>query len=112
MTLWNETKSVPVSKEQVWLAYKKVRSNNGKSGVAQYLEPLIRGWVNYYGKFRLSALNPVFQLLGRTLVMWACKRYKRYKTSVNRAYKWLKRVREQFPGLFYHWRLGFSQLNA
>jgi hypothetical protein len=26
MTLWNETKSVPVSKEQVWLAYKKVRS--------------------------------------------------------------------------------------
>ena len=33
MTLWNETKSVPVSKEQVWHAYKKVRSNAGSAGV-------------------------------------------------------------------------------
>jgi RNA-directed DNA polymerase len=33
MTLWNETKSVPVSKEQVWLAYKKVLSNHGGAGI-------------------------------------------------------------------------------
>ena len=32
-------------------------------GVAQFLNPYIRGWVNYYGKFRKSAMNPVFQLL-------------------------------------------------
>ena len=35
MTLWNETKSVPVSKEQVWYAYKKVRSNYGSAGIDQ-----------------------------------------------------------------------------
>jgi RNA-directed DNA polymerase len=35
MTLWNETKSVPVSKDQVWLAYKKVRSNAGSAGIDQ-----------------------------------------------------------------------------
>src|SRR5574344_2846011 len=35
MTLWNETKSVPVSKQQVWLAYKKVRSNAGSAGIDQ-----------------------------------------------------------------------------
>ncbi len=33
MNLWNETKSVPLSKERVWLAYKKVRSNHGSAGV-------------------------------------------------------------------------------
>jgi RNA-directed DNA polymerase len=33
MNLWNETKSVPVSKQQVWLAYKKVRSNGGSAGI-------------------------------------------------------------------------------
>ena len=76
-------------------------------GVAQFLEPYIRGWVNYYGKYRLSAMNSVFQLLKRRLVTWARKRYKRYKTSLTRAYAWLERVRVQFPGLFYHWRLGF-----
>ena len=81
-------------------------------GVAQFLEPYIRGWVNYYGKYRLSALNSVFQLLKRRLVMWARTRYKRYKTSLTRAYAWLERVRAQFSGLFYHWRLGFYSYNA
>lgn len=77
-------------------------------GVAQFLDPFIRGWVNYYGKFRLSAMNPIFQLLRKRLVRWARKRYKRYKTSLNRAYDWLERIKKQFPYLFYQWRLGFS----
>ena len=77
-------------------------------GVAQFLEPYIRGWVNYYGKFRLFAMNPVFQWLRKRLVRWARKRYKRYKTSLTRAYKWLERIKKQFPNLFYQWRLGFS----
>jgi len=77
-------------------------------GVAKFLEPYIRGWINYYGKFRIWEMNPIFQLLRRRLVTWARKRYKRYKTSINRAYDWLKRIKEQFPWLFYHWRLGFS----
>jgi RNA-directed DNA polymerase len=77
-------------------------------GVAQFLEPIIRGWVNYYGRFRLWELNPIFQILRRRLVMWVCKRYKRYRTRLNKAYEWLGRVKEQYPTLFYHWRLGFS----
>ena len=82
-------------------------THNSIVGVAQFLEPYIRGWINYYGKFRISMLNPIFQLLNRKLVQWARKRYKRYKTSINRAYDWLKRIRMQFPTLFYQWRLGF-----
>ena len=35
MTLWNETRSVPASKEQGLLAYKKVHSNQGSAGVDQ-----------------------------------------------------------------------------
>jgi hypothetical protein len=50
-------------------------------GVAQFLNPFIRGWVNYYGKFRKSAMNPVFHLLCKRLIRWARKRYKRYKFS-------------------------------
>src|SRR5680860_1624036 len=33
MNLWNETKSVPVSREMVWAAYKKVKANKGSAGV-------------------------------------------------------------------------------
>jgi RNA-directed DNA polymerase len=77
-------------------------------GVAIYLDPFIRGWVNYYGRFRIGALKPIFQQLRNRLVMWARKRYKRYKTSLNSAFDWLNRIKEQFPNLFYHWKLGFS----
>lgn len=77
-------------------------------GVAKFLEPYIRGWINYYGRFRLTALKPIFQLLREYLVKWARKRYKRYKTNLNKAYDWLKRIKEQFPNLFYQWKLGFS----
>ena len=79
-------------------------------GVAQYLNPMIRGWINYYGKFKMYELTKVFRLLSRRLVWWVRKRYKRYKTSIRKAYKWLESIRKQFPTLFYHWN--FSQINV
>jgi len=76
-------------------------------GIAQKLNPRIRGWINYFEKFRLSNLHKVFKLLNQRVVRWARKRYKRYKTSIRRAYSWLTRVQHQYPYLFYHWQLGF-----
>lgn len=76
-------------------------------GIAQHLNPMIRGWINYYGKFRISMLHKVFRLLHQRLVRWARKRYKRYKTSLKRGFQWLKRVQEQYPTLFYHWQFKF-----
>ncbi len=77
-------------------------------GVAQFLNPFIRGWVNYYGRFRKYKMNSVFQLLRKRIVRWARRRYKRYKTSVNRTYIWLDKMQIQFPALFYHWQIGLS----
>jgi hypothetical protein len=79
-------------------------------GVAQYLNPMIRGWVGYYGKFKMFVLTKVFRLLFKRLVRWARKRYKRYKTSIRKGYKWLASVRKQYPTLFYHWN--FPEINV
>jgi len=43
-------------------------------GIAHALNPKIRGWVNYYGKYRDYELSKVFQLLRVRLVRWARKR--------------------------------------
>jgi group II intron reverse transcriptase/maturase len=80
---------------------------NSIVGIAQHLNPMIRGWINYYGKFRISMLHKVFRLLNKRLVRWARKRYKRYKSSLKRGFQWLKRVQVQYPSLFYHWQLRF-----
>lgn len=83
-------------------------THNSIVGVAKILNPMIRGWINYYGKFRKSMLHGVFKLLNNRLVRWARKRYKRYKTSIKRAYQWFDRVKKQFPNLFYHWKMGYT----
>jgi group II intron reverse transcriptase/maturase len=81
-------------------------------GVAQYLNPMIRGWVHYYGKFKMYELTKVFRLLSKRLVWWARRRYKRYKTSIRKGYQWLSTVRKQYPTLFYHWQFSNINVNA
>ena len=83
-------------------------TSNSIVGIAKILNPMIREWINYYGKFRKSMLHSVFKLLNNRLVIWARKRYKRYKTSIKGAYRWFSRVKEQFPNLFYHWKMGYT----
>ena len=33
MNLWSETKSIPISRQMIWQAYKKVKANKGSAGV-------------------------------------------------------------------------------
>lgn len=76
--------------------------------IAQELNPKIRGWVRYYGKYKGYSLSKVFRILRIRLMRWAKNRYKRYKNQTNKAYEWLDRVRKQYPNLFYHWSVGYS----
>ncbi|AKP50900.1 hypothetical protein [Cyclobacterium amurskyense] len=39
-------------------------------------------------------------------IRWARYRYKRYRNNLTKDYKWLDRVRIQYPSLFYHWPVG------
>ena len=77
-------------------------------GIAYHLNPKLRGWIRYFGKYRGYSLSKVFYVLRIKLVRWARYRYKRYRNNLTRAYQWLDRVRKQFPSLFYHWHVGYS----
>jgi RNA-directed DNA polymerase len=45
--------------------------------LAHMINPVVRGWMNYYGNFYKSALYPTFQRLNKILVRWATRKYKR-----------------------------------
>jgi RNA-directed DNA polymerase len=94
--------------DKLEVLFDKSKSCRSIVGIAHRLNPLIRGWVNAYGKFRMWEMQYVFQLLHNRLVRWARQKYKRYKNSICQAYAWLKRIKKQFPYLFYHWKLSFS----
>ena len=74
--------------------------------LARRFNPLIRGWVAYYGRYHPSALRRAFRPLNRRLVRWAQQKYKRFRRRQRKATHWLRRLAEAQPTLFAHWRIG------
>jgi RNA-directed DNA polymerase len=67
---------------------------------------VLRGWVNYYGRFYKSVMNPVLKHMNRALVRWARRKYKRLAIHQRRANYWLGRIARREPKLFVHWQMG------
>jgi len=73
--------------------------------IAELLKLKIRGWINYYGKFRMSEMRKVFWLLHLRLVKWIRNKYRRYrKQRWGNAYKYLQQLSRSYLSLFEHWQ--------
>ena len=75
-------------------------------GLANALSSKIQGWLNYYGKFRMSEMQWLFMVLNIRIAKWARKKYK-LKTYA-KSYGWLKRIIKWYPNTFVHWKYGFT----
>jgi RNA-directed DNA polymerase len=71
--------------------------------LARWLNPIVAGWMRYYGRFYRSALYPLLQRVSAYLRRWAGQKYKRL-----RAYKrfkgWWTGLIQRQPRLFAQWR--------
>lgn len=74
--------------------------------ISRLHDPVLRGWVAYYGRFYPSAMYPVFRHFNKTLVAWAMRKYKRLQRHKTRASLFLEKVAEEQPYLFVHWQNG------
>ena len=74
--------------------------------ISRLHNPILRGWIAYYGRFYPSALYPVFRHFNKTLVAWAMAKYRRLKRHKIRASLFLETVAEKQPHLFVHWQKG------
>ena len=81
------------------------RTDKSLDDLARMVNPVLRGWINYYGSFYKSALYRVFQHLNNILVRWASRKYKRLRWHKRRAFLWLECIVHRQPGLFAHWQL-------
>lgn len=76
--------------------------------LAEILEAKLRGWIYYYGKFRMSGLRCVFRTLNMRLAHWVRNKYRRFRRKHwYFAYKWLKETSKDYPNMFVHWQYGF-----
>lgn len=87
------------------------RSDKSLEDLARMFNPIIRGWIEYYGSFHRSALYAVFRPLNRALAKWARRKYKRLRGHQRRALRWLADVAKRSP-VFAHWQLMPQQLTA
>lgn len=76
--------------------------------LAVLLNSKIRGWLNYYGKINRRCMRPVFYYLHHRMIKWILNKYKSFKRSKVKAIRWLRRVCNSYPNLFYHWALGYQ----
>jgi RNA-directed DNA polymerase len=83
-----------------------LRSDKAIEDLSRMFNPIIRGWLQYYGRYYRSALYPLMRQLDRSLARWAFRKYKKLRGHLRRATHWLARISRREPKLFAHWQMG------
>jgi RNA-directed DNA polymerase len=83
------------------------RTDLSLDDLARWLNPIVSGWINYYGRFYRTALDPLLKRVNVYLRRWAGRKYKRLRTH-KRFSRWWTGLLSRQPGLFAHWRLARS----
>jgi RNA-directed DNA polymerase len=84
------------------------RSDKSLEDLARMFNPIVQGWINYYGRFYKSMLYPLLRRINEHLVRWAMRKYKRLRRREKRAGELLAQASRRSPQLFAHWRIGLK----
>jgi RNA-directed DNA polymerase len=79
------------------------RTRHSLQELADWLNPVVRGWMTYYGRFTPAALMPLLKRVNGYLVRWARKRYRRL-APFKRAKRWWDELVSRNRPLFAHWQ--------
>jgi len=71
--------------------------------LAQWLNPIVAGWMHYYGRFYRSEMYPLLQRVDYYLRRWARKKYRRL-SSYGRFRRWWEGILSREPRLFAQWK--------
>ena len=99
----NKAKRAIMEKVKSWQLHRK--SNLTVVEVAKKINPVISGWINFYGKYYKSALYSLFFQLDKILIRWSQWKFKKLRTSLKRTLKWWGRIAYSNKYLFSHWEL-------
>ncbi len=71
--------------------------------LARSINPIVRGWMQYYGAFYRSAMYSLLSRINAYLVRWIRKKYKRLRAK-KKAFRCWRGITTRYPRMFAHWR--------
>ena len=90
------------TKIRSWRLHRRVGQT--LQAIASDINPTLRGWIAYYGRFNAAEMLNVFRHLEQRLARWARQKYKGMRRNRTKSWAFLRTMREGTPGLFEHWR--------
>ena len=71
--------------------------------LAEWLNPIVAGWMHYYGRYYRTKMHPILWRVNTYLRRWAGKKYRRLRTY-KRFKRWWIGILEREPDLFAQWQ--------
>ena len=78
------------------------RTGSSERDLARAINPVVRGWMQYYGAFHRSALYPLLSRINAYLMRWSRRKYKRLRGRKKAQDQWEMVVKLR-PRFFAHW---------
>jgi RNA-directed DNA polymerase len=85
-----------------------IRTEQSLADLQRILNPIMRGWVNYFGAYTKSALRPTLRHVNLVIINWALRKFKHFNRSTLKARQWLKRLYLRNRQLFSYWDTAFQ----
>ena len=99
----NKAKKAMKQKIRGWRIH--LRPGETLEDLARMANPIIRGWMNYYGRFYKSELYTVLKHVNRAVVRWVQRKFKKLRYQ-RKATHWLGSIAKRDRTLFVHWQWG------
>lgn len=80
-----------------------LRTGHSFKEIARRINPIVAGWMQYYGAFYRSALSPLLQRINAYLMRWIRKKYRRLQGKKKARECW-RGITERYPRMFAHWK--------
>jgi RNA-directed DNA polymerase len=101
-------KSLKGMRQEIRKSNIRNRSELSLQQIATIFNPILRGWLQYYGRHHEEALEPMCSHFNMTLVAWARRKYKRLQKHKTKACQFIQNIKTQNPRLFEHWKTGIG----
>lgn len=88
----------------------QTKSDLSVQDIAKWINPMLRGWINYYGKYTQSAMSTVLRQINSILVAWSRRKYLKLKNRKGYARECMKDYASKHANLFAHWKLGITDV--